>query len=212
MSLTARPIGIVSVAFRPMPYPEAAVIARDLGFDHIDVNAEWEGELALPIGDRVSVPKPRPGCSHPAPPEGPGMWDRAVAVYRRTPGVLMEPWGGSVCNTIEKIEAMMQEVPGMRLLVDTGHVAGWGEDPVALLPYADHVQLRQARVGEIEVHIDDNGDVEFARVFQRLDELDYEGLCSVEYFDLPDRGWALEDPVGWSTDLMRHCKGLFATA
>src|SRR5204862_5285496 len=114
------------------------------------------------------------------------------------PGVRLEPWGGSVCNSVERVLTMLEAVPGLRLLVDTGHVAGWGEDPCELLPYADHVQLRQARTGTVQVHPDEGGDVDFARVLTTLAHVGYSGRLSVEYFDLPRLGWALGDPVGHS--------------
>jgi sugar phosphate isomerase/epimerase len=104
---------------------------------------------------------------------------------------------------------MMDEVPGLRLLVDTGHVADWGGDPLEMLEYADHVQLRQGRPGATQVHVDDpTGVVDFAAVLRRLDELDYRGRLSVEHFDLPDLGWPLDDPVGWATDLLHHLRVL----
>jgi len=36
----------------------------------------------------------------------------------------------------------------------------------------------------------------------------YEGLFSVEYFDLPDMRLPLADPVGWSVDLMNRVRPL----
>jgi xylose isomerase-like TIM barrel protein len=205
--LSGRPIGIVDVALAPRPLPEAATLARRLGFTHIDVPDTWDGELELRVGDRMAFPSPRPNCSTPAPPEGDGVWERARAAYRRTPGMRVEPWGGSILNSIEKIRAMLSEVPGLRLLVDTGHVAGWGEDPVELLDAAGHVQLRQAKRGQIQCEVDD-GDIDFRRVFERLDQLDYRGLVSVEYFDLPDRGWPLDDPLRHAVALAEHLRSL----
>jgi sugar phosphate isomerase/epimerase len=106
---------------------------------------------------------------------------------------------------------MMEEVPGLRLLVDTGHVADWGGDPLEMLEYADHVQLRQGRPGSTQVHIDDpTGVVDFATVLRRLDELEYSGVLSIEYFDLPEHGWPLDDPVAWATDLAVHVRSLLA--
>lgn len=199
------PLGVVDVVFRPRPVPEAAVRAAELGFAHIDVSWEWAGELALPVGDRVAHPSPKPHCSCPAPVEGEGMWDRAVRAYRRTPGVRLEPWPGSIVDSIEKVKAMLAAVPGLRLLVDTGHVANWGEDPVELLPWADHVQLRQARKGVAQTL---DGDVDFARVIGRLDELGYRGLLSIEYFDLPEYGWPLADPEAYAVELARIVRPL----
>jgi sugar phosphate isomerase/epimerase len=43
--------------------------------------------------------------------------------------------------------------------------------------------------------------VDFAAVFRALDALDYRGKLSVEYFDLADRGWPLDDPEAWARDL-----------
>ena len=88
------------------------------------------------------------------------------------------------------------EVPGLRLLVDTGHVADWGGDPCELLELADHVQLRQGKPGHTQVHVDDpSGVVDFAAVLRRLDGARLpRARLSVEYFDLPDNGWPLDDP------------------
>ena len=199
------PLGVVDVVFRPRPVPEGAARAAELGFAHIDVAWEWEGPLALPVGDRVAHPSPRPHCSCPAPAEAEGMWDRAVRAYRRTPGMRLEPWPGSIVDSVEKVKAMLAEVPGLRLLVDTGHVANWGEDPVELLPWADHVQLRQARKGVAQTL---DGDVDFARVIRRLEELDYGGLLSIEYFDLPEYGWPLADPEAYAVELAARVRPL----
>ena len=209
-----RAIGVVHVAFRPASVTDAARRAASLGFDHIDVPVTFDGDAALPIGDRIAAESPRAGCSTPAPAcpasdrDADALWDRVVAAYRRTPTALMEPWGGSICDTIERIKAMLEAVPGLRLLVDTGHVAGWGEDPVELLPFAGHVQLRQAVRGQVQRHPDDGGDVDFGAVVRRLEALDYPGLMSVEYFDLPEYGWPLDDPVGHCVALAAHVRSL----
>ena len=77
--------------------------------------------------------------------------------------------GGSVVGSTERVLAMLDEVPGLQLLVDTGHVADWGGDPVELLPYARHVQLRQGMAGSTQLHVDDpRGVVDFAAVVGRL--------------------------------------------
>src|SRR5438552_9460014 len=212
MSRVRRAIGVVHVAFAPGPVAVAARRASALGFDPIDVPATVTEELALPLGDRIAAASPRQGCSTPAPTRPPvdadadALWDRAVAAYRRTPDILVEPWGGSICDSIERIRALLDAVPGLRLLVDTGHVAGWGEDPVELLPYAGHVQLRQASKGHVQRHPDEGGDVDFAAILRRLDALDYRGLMSVEYFDLPEHVRPLQHPFGHSVSLADHVR------
>ena len=38
-------------------------------------------------------------------------------------------------------------------------------------------------------------------VLARLADLGYSGRLSIEYFDLPDNGWPLDDPAQWARDL-----------
>lgn len=207
-------LGVVDVALWKIGDPiERAKRARELGFEHIDVSTEVDpASLVLPVGCPTSFPKPQPGWSTtPAPRNEEGMWERTVRWFTRSPGALLEPWAGSVVNSRESAKAMMEEVPGLRLLVDTGHVSDWGEDALDMLEFADHVQLRQGKPGSTQLHIDDpSGVVDFAAVLRRLDELDYQGCLSVEYFDLPEHGWGLDDPVAWAVDLRAHLLPLLA--
>jgi len=205
------PLGVVDLAFRPDPPEASAERAASLGFDHIDVVVDVDAStLALPVGCPTAFPKPQPGwCSTPAPRDGPDMWDRTVRWFRAAPGAILEPWAGATVCSAETIQAMRADVPGLRLLVDTGHVADWDGDPIELLEYADHVQLRQGRPGSTQLHVDDpSGTVDFAAVLARLDALDYRGRLSVEYFDLPEYGWPLDDPLGWARALAEHVRAL----
>lgn len=205
------PLGVVAVTFSPLPAAEASVRARELGFAFIDppVGTD-ESALALPVGCPASDPNPVPGWGYcPAPRDGPGRWELTVERFRASPGCLMEPWAGSCVNSLEKMRAMAEEVPGLRFLVDTGHVAAWGGDPVELLELAGHLQLRQGKPGHGQLHVDDPaGTVDFAAVVRRLDQIGYGGKLAVEYFSLPDLGWPLEDPVGWALDLTHKVRPL----
>ena len=198
-------LGVVDVVYASCgAIAERARLARDDGFAHIDPMLGTDAaSLVLPIGCPTVFPRPAPGwCATPAPADGPGRWDKTVERFRAAPGCLMEPWAGSVVGSTERVLAMLDAVPGLRLLVDTGHVSDWGGDPLELLPYARHVQLRQGMPGSTQIHVDDpRGVVDFAAVAARLQELGYEGVCSVEYFDLPEQGWALDDPRTWACDL-----------
>ncbi len=205
------PLGVVDVVFAPLSITEATERARDLGFAHIDPMVGTDpATLSLPVGCPTAFPRPQPGwCSTPAPRDGPGMWEWTIEHWRAAPGALLEPWAGAVVHDAETARAVMEQVPGLRLLVDTGHVADWGGDPLELLEQADHVQLRQGRPGATQVHVDDRtGVVDFAAVIRRLDELGYRGVLSVEYFDLPEVGWPLDDPLGWALDLAAHVRRL----
>jgi sugar phosphate isomerase/epimerase len=206
--MTARPLGVVDVVYWGRgDEPARAIAAQADGFAHIDpLYGTDPATLVLPIGCPTAFPKPVDDwCSTPAPPATlDGAWERAVRWWTRAPQALMEPFKSSFVHTNEQIRAFKQEVPTLRLLVDTGHVADWGEDPVELLDLADHVQLRQGKPGETQVHVDDpSGVVDFDAVFKRLDQLDYQGKFSVEYFNLPEQGWTCEDPEQWARDLRR---------
>ena len=104
---------------------------------------------------------------------------------------------------------MSREVPGLRLLVDTGHVADWGGDPLELLPHARHVQLRQGKPGATQLHVDDpRGVVDFAAVLGASTSSATTASARVEYFDLPEQGWGLDDPRAWALDLATHLRAV----
>jgi sugar phosphate isomerase/epimerase len=200
------PLGVVDVVYWGRgEVEERARAASADGFAHIDVSIDVDpAALTLPVGCPTAFPKPVDAwCTTPAPSADlDGAWERAVRWWQRAPHALLEPWAGAVVNSRETIEAFRAEVPSLRLLVDTGHVADWGGDPCELLHLADHVQLRQGAPGVTQVHVDDAaGVVDFDAVLRRLDQLDYPGKLSVEYFDLPEHGWPLADPEAWARDL-----------
>jgi len=200
------PIGVVDVVYlvEPTATRRGELAAAD-GFAHIDVAMGTDpAVLALPIGCPTAYPKPVPGwCSTPAPSaraagaDTDAQWDRTVQWYRDAPGALCEPWAGATVCSLDTMRALQAEVPGLRFCIDTGHATAWGSDVIELLAYAAHVQLRDARVGETQVYPGD-GDVDFDAVFAELERLDYRGLVSVEYFDLPDMGWPCNDPRAYA--------------
>jgi sugar phosphate isomerase/epimerase len=207
-------LGIVSIAFgADCPYPEAARRAAELGFDHMDIGldrlpADGEPALVLPIGDRIGS-TPRTGCTV-RPPRA-CTWDEGVAFLRQQPDIRVEPGPRSLLSTPAEIRAMCEAVPGLRLTLDTGWSVFCGFDPLEVADLADHVQLRQARPGRAQMHIDEDGDVDFAAVLAGLASLGYQGLFSVEYFDLPELRLPLQDPLTWSVDLARRVRPLLRT-
>jgi sugar phosphate isomerase/epimerase len=210
--VTRPPIGVVEVVYAQLDDPAARsrAAARD-GFAHIDPLLGTDpATLALPVGCPTAYPKPvDTWCSTPAPAADiDGAWERALRWWRAAPRALLEPHARGVVNSTDTVRAFLREVPRVRLLVDTGHVADWGGDPCELLDLAGHVQLRQGRLGHAQLHPDDPGGVvDFDAVFRRLDALDYRGKVSVEYFDLPERGWPLADPPACARALFaRLCR------
>ncbi len=207
-----RPLGVVDIVYgSELDAPARSALARADGFDHIDVLVDVDPHsLQLPVGCPTAFPRPASGwCATPAPADGPGAWDRCVKWFRAAPGALLEPWAGAVVHSAETCTEMMAAVPGLRLLVDTGHVADWGGDPLELLEFAGYVQLRQGAPGHTQLHVDDpDGVVDFADVLTRLDALGSTAELSIEYFDLPALGWPLTDPRAWACDLAGHVRSL----
>ena len=206
----ARGVGIVSVAFgTDCPYSESGFRAAALGFDHIDIGLDrLQGEepaFPIPIGDRIGS-TPRTGCTV-RPPRN-CSWEEGVAFLRSEPGIRVEPGPRSLLDTADSIRAMCEEVPGLRLTLDTGWSVFCGFDPLEVADLTGHVQLRQARPGTPQMHVDEDGDVDFEAVIAGFVSIGYEGLFSVEYFDLPAMGLPLKDPLTWSVDLARRVRPL----
>ena len=195
------------IVYGDLPIEEAARRAAMDGFSHIDALADAPDDLALPLGDGFAN-RPTPGCTSGPLPEGMRSWEKTIDDFRKVPDARLEPWPGSVVGSTEKVLAFLEAVPGLRLTLDVGHVTAWGGDPVELLPYADHVQLRQAKPGATQATTD--GTVDFAAILSRLEALDYQGLLSIEYFDFPERGvgWGLDDPVAAARETAREIRAL----
>ena len=126
--------------------------------------------------------------------------------WKAAPGALLEPWAGAVVNSVDAVRAFRAEVPELRLLVDTGHVADWGGDPCELLELADHVQLRQGKPGHTQVHVDDpSGVVDFAAVLRRLERSTTAAASASSTSTSPKTAGPSKTPnPGPDLDLARH--------
>ena len=141
-----------------------------------------------------------------------GMWERAVRWWRAAPHALLEPWAGAVVNsTRDGRRVPRARCPALRLLVDTGHVADWGERPVRA---ARPRRPRAAPPGRAAAtrrctSTTRRGVVDFARRAPPARRSSTTAASSrVEYFDLPDNGWPLDDPEQWARDLAGHVRAL----
>ena len=204
------PLGVVKAVFGPLglTVSESARRSAELGFTFIDLGAdddEGDEPLAVPVRERF-VPVPRPGFTTPMM-RPPVTWDEAVSAYRRAPGCRMEPTTFGILQSVSDVRAFVADVPGLRITLDTGHVAAWGDDPCDLVDLADSVQLRQATRGVPQVRADE-GSVDFAAFFDCLERVGYHGGVSIEYFDLPNLGMPLDDPFGYALELAQHVRPL----
>jgi sugar phosphate isomerase/epimerase len=203
-------LGVVSSVFRGLHLPlrEVARRAAALQFSYMDLapaEAHIVEPLELPVRERFS-PAPRPGFTT-AMPREPTTWSEAVEAFRDAPGCRMEPTALGILQSVEAVRAFVAEVPGLRITLDTGHVAAWGEDPADLIDLAESVQLRQARKGVPQARLT-KGAVDFASFIDGLDRSGYRGGLSIEYFDLPDRQMPLDDPLGHALELADHVRSL----
>jgi sugar phosphate isomerase/epimerase len=228
------PIGVADVCFKPrVDAHEAARIARDHGFSHLDLHSHHDERdsrpFAIPIGSRTvntgnadvelsevvfgspelsRWPRPRPGWGYVPPPMAyDGAWDFTIRTLRECPAARVEPWWSSVVATNEQIRALLEAVPGLRLIVDVSQTTYLGEDPYELFEFADLVQLRDAAPGKLQLPVGE-GTVDFSRVRAELERLEFDGQITIEYFDLPWVGHPLDTPWEWTVDLARHLNEL----
>ena len=197
-------MGVVFVVFgQRVAARRAAELALEHRFTHLDGPSTWTDEgSVLPIGDRISTGDAIANATWA--PMRPMPTSDFVGALRACPGARPETLPVGPLRTVERVREIADQVPGLRLTVDTGHLAANGEDALELLDLAGHVQLRQAAPGRPQLHVDDDGDVDFRAVLRRLEAVGYRGLLSVEYFDLPELGFPLQDPLRYAVDLARH--------
>ncbi|HEX4245703.1 MAG TPA: TIM barrel protein [Acidimicrobiales bacterium] len=210
------PLGVHSVAFGPIGARACFERAAALGFDHVDIGETALREMQadggppppLPAGDILSPRGFAPDRTAMAPVlRSDQPYDEIVTLLRAHPGARLEVGPRSVAGSVESIRQLADDVPGLRFTVDTGHIATWGEDPLDVLDLADHVQLRQAAPGRPQLWPDE-GVIDFAALIARLRQVDYHGLLTIEYFDLPDYGWPVDDPVGHAVALAQVVRPL----
>jgi len=210
------PLGVHSVVFGRMDTRACFEQAATLGFDHVDIGEAALRELEadggppapVPAGDILSMRGFAPGRTALAPVLRPNQsYDEIVTLLRAHPGARLEVGPDSVAGSVEAIRQLAIDVPGLRFTIDTGHITAWGEDPLDVLDLADHVQLRQAGPGRPQLWPDE-GVIDFASLIARLRQVDYRGLLTVEYFDLPEYGWSVDDPVGHAVALAQVVRPL----
>ncbi|NND19695.1 MAG: sugar phosphate isomerase/epimerase [Silicimonas sp.] len=99
----------------------------------------------------------------------------------------VEPHIGGILNSPARTLEMVERVDGLGLTLDYAHfvTSGFTQDQIdPLLPFAQHMHLRQARPGHLQVKWG-NGTIDFGEIFERLRLLDYDGFLSLEYVHQP---------------------------
>lgn len=101
----------------------------------------------------------------------------------------VEPHLDSMVFTIDKIHRLLDSIDGLQLTVDWAHLICQGikqQAIVDLLPYTRHVQIRQAKKGQLQVPYNE-GVIDAGAVVAALQSANYEGFVSMEYMQTV--GW-----------------------
>lgn len=101
--------------------------------------------------------------------------------------ICLEPEPGMLVESIEDFRRLLGHLPGydIWLTIDTGHLAAtestpWEGHVVAAAERLRNVQLDDAKVGIHEHLLFGDGDVDFAAMAVTLEEINFDGPCSVE--------------------------------
>ena len=90
---------------------------------------------------------------------------------------------GSIVPRPKSALSLLKKIPGLTLTLDYTHFTKLGipdTEVESLLPYASHFHARGARKGRLQASFTDNT-IDYARVVDRLRELDYSGYLGIEY-------------------------------
>ncbi|WP_454295290.1 L-ribulose-5-phosphate 3-epimerase [Salana multivorans] len=200
------PIRVLTLsAHRRYPWgsPDPAVRARaeDLARDAIDLAADLGAECVQLAGD-FSFYSPRADASRDWFVEGANR----AAVHAAERGILLalENVDGVDVTSVEDGLALLDDIPGLRLYVDVGNLAGNGHDVVdqlaRALPFTYAVQLKDARAGEFRRVPFGEGEVPFTAVLAFLRDVGYTGPLSVEMWNDDDDPALADAALHWLTD------------
>lgn len=93
------------------------------------------------------------------------------------------PYAGAVVDTPERVQELVERVPGLALALDFGHFAFQGipdREIEPLLAWARHVHVRGGARDLVQTRFEDNV-IDFGRVLDRLDEIGFDGWVDLEY-------------------------------
>jgi len=99
--------------------------------------------------------------------------------------VTFEPHSGSVAETYDSMQALLDAVPALGVAYDPSHFVAMGLDVAEsafLLPRTAHVHLRNAVQGNFQAPMD-KGTLDFAWVVEQLKAHGYDRALAIEYLD-----------------------------
>lgn len=116
---------------------------------------------------------------------------RRVAPYAREAGVkvLVEPEPGLLIETSSQFKRFIEQVDSdaIGLNCDIGHFFCVGESPAKVIremkPYAGHFHIEDIASTRVHHHLlPGEGVIDFAEVFQAIQEIGYDGLVTIELY------------------------------
>ena len=170
------------------------------GFAHIDVcSRSTRARSRCPSAARPRSRSRQPTwCSTPAPPAGEGAWERTVRWWRAAPQALCEPWAGASVSSIEHVRALARR--GARRAVPhrhrPRHRVGRRHPRAAAVRRARAAPRRAAAARRRSRRA--TATSTSPRCCAASSELGYDGVLSIEYFDLPEYGWPCADPRAYA--------------
>jgi sugar phosphate isomerase/epimerase len=102
---------------------------------------------------------------------------------KRGISLAIEPHVHSCLESPDLVQEFLSMVPGLTLILDYAHFICLGYSQATinpLVPYAQHVHLRQAKPGYLQTDLE-NGIINFRAVLGKLKEHAYDGYLSIEY-------------------------------
>lgn len=109
--------------------------------------------------------------------------------------VAIEPHVHSCIESPEQTMALLDEVQGLKLVLDHAHYVCLGyrqEEIDPLLEHAAHIHLRQTKVGYLQTRLE-QGTINYLDIFSQLKELNYQGYLALEYVHQDYMGTLYED-------------------
>jgi sugar phosphate isomerase/epimerase len=97
--------------------------------------------------------------------------------------VSTHPYAGSIADTPERVQQLVDAVPGLELTLDYGHfnVQGIPDREVEpLVAHARHFHMRGGARGLVQTKFEDNV-TDFGRILDRMAETGYDGWVEIEY-------------------------------
>ncbi len=100
--------------------------------------------------------------------------------------IRVEPHMHAIADTPERTLAILNYAPGTKVTLDYAHFMLQYismERSHTLLPYTDHIHVRQSRMGKMQTRTEE-GTIDYVDIIFKLKELQYPGVFSLEYVNM----------------------------